>query len=68
MYVDCHVHFRDFTEQRHKETIKHGLEVARDSGVSAVFDMPNCNPPVVDEETVKLRLNLARNSGVKDVS
>lgn len=37
MYIDSHVHFRDFNQQL-KETIRHGLEVARDSGLSAVFD------------------------------
>ena len=36
-YADSHVHLRDGMKQSHKETIKHGLEVARDTGVVAVF-------------------------------
>ena len=48
MYIDPHVHFRDFN-QKYKETIRHGLEVARDSGLSAVFDMPNTDAPVIEE-------------------
>ena len=67
MYIDCHVHLRDFNE-KYKETIKHGLEVALDSGVDAVCDMPNTNPPILNEETVKERISLAKNSGVKEVS
>ena len=59
MYIDCHVHLRDFEKQRHKETIRHGLEVAGDSGVDAVFDMPNTNPSVTTEEIVNERLKLA---------
>ena len=67
MYIDCHVHLRDFNE-KYKETIKHGLEVALDSGVDAVCDMPNTNPPILNEGTVKERISLAKNSGVKEVS
>lgn len=66
MVVDCHVHLRDFNEHE-KETIARGLSVARDSGVDAVFDMPNTNPPVMDMETVRDRLKLADDSGVKGV-
>ena len=38
MYIDTHVHLRDFN-QKHTETVKHGLELARDSGLDAVFDL-----------------------------
>src|SRR3989338_2810970 len=65
MYIDSHVHLRDF-KQKHKETIAHGLEVARDSGVDAVFDMPNTDPVVIDEKTAAERINLADSSGVND--
>ena len=67
MYIDCHVHLRDFERQRHKETIKHGLEVARDVGVDAVFDMTNTEPPVMDEETLLRRLKLADDADVPEV-
>lgn len=66
MYIDAHVHLRDFN-QKHKETIKHGLEVARDSGVDAVFDMPNTNPPIMTRELVEERLKLAKDANVAEV-
>jgi len=66
MYIDSHVHFRDFN-QKHKETIKHGLEVAYDSGLDAVFDMPNTDPPIMTRDLAVRRLNLARENRVKGV-
>src|SRR3989344_9189713 len=66
MYIDSHVHLRDFN-QKHKETIKHGLEVARDSGVDAVFDMPNTNPPIMTRDLVVDRLRLAKDANVEGV-
>lgn len=57
MKIDPHVHFRD-EEQSYKETIAHGLSVARDQGVDCVFDMPNTFRPVFREEDVKRRLSL----------
>ena len=66
MYIDTHVHFRDFKES-YKETIRHGLEVARDSGVDAVFDMGNTDPPVIARESVIARFRLAREANVPEV-
>jgi len=66
MFIDPHVHLRDF-QQSDKETIRHGLEVARDCGVDAVFDMPNTNPPVISEETVAARLKLAEAANCPEV-
>ena len=66
MYIDTHVHLRDFN-QTHKETIKHGLEVARDSGVDAVFDMPNTDPSITTEAVLRDRLKLARDANVPEV-
>jgi len=57
MRIDPHVHFRD-EEQAYKETIAHGLKVAKEQGVDIVFDMPNVARPVIDEERVKSRLAL----------
>ncbi|MCP4691711.1 MAG: dihydroorotase [Desulfobacterales bacterium] len=57
MRIDPHVHFRD-EEQSYKETISHGLSVARDQGVDYVFDMPNTFKPVLREADVQRRLNL----------
>jgi dihydroorotase len=55
--IDPHVHFRD-EEQAYKETIAHGLKVAKEQGVEIVFDMPNTFRPVISEEDVKRRLAL----------
>ncbi len=66
MYIDAHVHLRDF-KQKYKETIKHGLEVARDSGVDAVFDMPNTDPPLTTRDLVVERLKLAEEANVLEV-
>ena len=66
MYLDTHVHFRDFT-QRHKETIQHGLEVAYDAGVDAVFDMPNTDPPLTTREIVVERLRIAKEANISDI-
>ena len=66
MFIDTHVHLRDFN-QAHKETIRHGLEVARDSGVDAVFDMPNTDPPIMAREMVEVRLHKAKEANVPEV-
>ncbi|MFH1586197.1 MAG: dihydroorotase [archaeon] len=58
MYIDCHVHCRDEWESR-KETIAHALEVARDSGLSAIFDMGNLfGDPVTTRKRVLDRFAL----------
>src|SRR3989344_2219819 len=61
MRIDPHVHFRD-EEQSHKETITHGLALAKAQGVHAVFDMPNTHQPIINEEAVKRRLQLVPES------
>ena len=58
MYIDCHVHCRD-DEWKHKETIAHALKVAEDSGLSAIFDMPNTKPVVTTRQRVLERMALA---------
>jgi len=57
MRIDTHVHFRD-GEQKYKETISHGLNVAKEQGVEHVFDMPNTAKPVLRKEDVERRLAL----------
>ncbi len=56
--IDPHVHCRDWN-QSHKETIKHALGVAEMAGLSAIFDMPNTNPPINSRELVEKRLREA---------
>jgi dihydroorotase len=60
MYIDNHVHCRDFKES-YKETIAHALRVAEESGLSAIFDMgANGNPLCINRETVEARLSAGR--------
>jgi dihydroorotase len=69
MFIDPHVHLRDGSEkdQKLKETVKHGLQVALASGLDAVFDMPNTDPPIMNRQNVMDRLKLAKDSGITDV-
>lgn len=53
--IDCHVHLRDW-EQAEKETILHGASLATEAGFTALFDMPNTSPPLIDSETLKRRI------------
>jgi dihydroorotase len=59
MYIDSHVHCRDF-EESYKETIEHALSVAEDSNLLAIFDMPNTKPLVITRDKVIERLNIAK--------
>lgn len=56
--INPHVHLRDW-DQKHKETIEHGLSVAERIGSSGVFDMPNTSPPIDSAELVEKRLTEA---------
>lgn len=56
--IDPHVHLRDW-KQADKETVAHGLSVARDCGFTHVFDMPNTDPPLTCRESILRRLELA---------
>ena len=59
MFIDPHVHCRDGT-QSYKETIAHALSVAERAGMSAIFDMPNTDPPIFRFEQAAERIALAR--------
>jgi len=61
MRIDPHVHFRD-QEQSYKETIAHGLKLAKEQGVNYVFDMPNTAKLILTEKDVKERLKLVPNN------
>jgi dihydroorotase len=56
--IDPHVHLRDGENQSHKETVRHGLAVAYNSGLDAVFEMPNTDPPLTSRKTIEDRLRL----------
>ncbi len=53
--IDTHVHLRDW-QQQNKETLAHGFEVAYACGVDEVFDMPNTQPALTDEEHILKRI------------
>lgn len=65
--IDPHAHLRDW-EQAEKETLAHGLAVARAQGIDAVFEMPNTAPPLTSCATVERRLEqgaaVARRVGI----
>lgn len=58
MYIDPHVHCRDW-KQSNKETIKHALSVAERAGLTAIFDMPNTDPALTTKELAVKRLKIA---------
>ncbi len=60
--ADPHVHCRDGI-QAYKATIESTTELARRSGVVAIIDMPNTDPPIIDAARVAERLKLAEDSG-----
>ena len=57
--IDPHVHLRDW-DQREKETLAHGLEVALRAGLDGVFEMPNTSPPLTTRRRIEERLVLAQ--------
>ncbi|WP_457751480.1 dihydroorotase [Thermococcus sp.] len=63
--IDTHVHLRDF-EQKDKETVESGTKAALHGGITAVFDMPNTKPPVMDSKTFENRLELFQRKAYAD--
>ena len=59
--TDPHVHFRDWN-QKSKETVLHGMTVGAKAGFDVFFDMPNCNPPLTDRQTIEKRIQLGQTS------
>ena len=57
--TDPHVHFRDWN-QKSKETVLHGMTVGAKAGFDVFFDMPNCNPPLTDRQTIEKRIQLGQ--------
>lgn len=56
--IDPHVHLRDWN-QADKETLEHGFTVAWAAGISAVFEMPNTDPPLTDRASIERRIDHA---------
>ena len=64
--IDIHSHLRDMG-QSNKETFKTGTRAAAFSGITTVFDMPNTNPPAINNENVKKWMEKAQNNIYVDV-
>lgn len=54
--IDPHVHLRDWN-QKDKETMLHGFNVASIAGFTHLFDMPNTDPALTSRETILARLS-----------
>lgn len=61
--IDGHVHFRE-PGAEHKEDWLTGSRSAVKGGVTTVLDMPNNNPPIIDEASLNLKRELAKKSVV----
>jgi dihydroorotase len=57
MLIDPHVHLRDWN-QADRETVYHGLSVARECGIVGLFEMPNTDPPLTSPELLRRRILL----------
>lgn len=53
--IDPHVHLRDW-EQMDKETLAHGLKIAKEAGFQSLFDMPNTKPVITSRSLALDRL------------
>jgi dihydroorotase len=63
--IDSHVHFRDL-KQEEKEDWLTGSRAAVYGGVTMAVDMPNSDPPTLDEESFKIKETVAKNRSVID--
>lgn len=58
--IDSQVHFRE-PGPTHKEDLETGTRAAVLGGVTAIFEMPNTQPPTIDAAQLAEKLKLARN-------
>ncbi|MSP50867.1 MAG: dihydroorotase [Alphaproteobacteria bacterium] len=57
--IDTQVHFRE-PGLTHKEDFESGTHAAVKGGVTAIFDMPNTKPAIVDEATYEAKFRAVR--------
>lgn len=62
--IDMHVHLREPGEE-YKETIVSGAKAAVAGGFTAVACMPNTNPPIDNQQAIKLILHKAAQADAK---
>jgi len=63
--IDEHVHFRE-PGFEHKEDFRTGSIAAAAGGVTTVLDMPNTEPPTVDEHGFRVKLEAASRKSIVD--
>jgi len=56
--IDSHVHLRE-PGMEHKEDLESGTRAAVLGGITAVFDMPNTQPPTIDAESMAAKIAAA---------
>src|SRR5580692_4111255 len=64
--IDSHVHLRDPGDAS-VETLSTGTRAAVLGGITTVFDMPNTNPPVVDQSALDWKRNYAEQHSWCDI-
>lgn len=63
--IDVHVHVRE-PGHEYKEDWTSCTMAAIAGGITTIFAMPNTNPPIIDNKTIKLVKNLAKNKSCCD--
>ena len=63
--IDVHVHIRE-PGATHKEDWESGTAAALAGGITAVFAMPNTNPPIIDAQSLSTSLSSARMKAMCD--
>ena len=56
--IDTHVHFRDWDE-KDKETLRHGIEVAYRAGLDGAFEQCNTKPALISRDMIEKRIEEA---------
>jgi len=64
--IDCHVHFRDPGDEE-KEDMLTGTKAALAGGVTTVLDMPNTNPPTIDQKSLDIKKAKARSGAFSNI-
>jgi len=63
--IDVHVHFR-VPGHEHKEDWNSASAAALHGGYTCVLDMPNNNPPIIDERTLDKKMKIVRRKAFVD--
>src|SRR6516225_1962793 len=64
--IDSHVHLRDPGDPT-VETLGTGTRAAVLGGIATLFDMPNTNPPIIDQERLDWKRGYAEQTSFCDI-